>query len=210
MITKMPSNITNSIQTIILAIITIVGFYLVFKQIKNLEIKFQKNKKENDEIINNIFNLINTQNFNRGSVGLGPSLPAQQEPTKAVTAPVPAQEWNNEKFMTEDFSSDSDSDGEIVVTNDQTVEKSESDSDSDVEVIEDVVLKKEEEEAEEEDDEAEEEEASSNNISKKYTKEELSNYKLKDIKDICRDLNIQATGSKENLINKILNINNNN
>ena len=42
MITKMPSNITNSIQTIILAIITIVGFYLVFKQIKNLRTTDQR------------------------------------------------------------------------------------------------------------------------------------------------------------------------
>ena len=97
--TKMTSNITNSIQTIILAIITIVGFYLVFKQIKNLETKFQKNKKENDEIITNIFNLINTQNLNvctsfNNLPDIKNNVTEKQEPIK---------EWNNEQFMMEDF-----------------------------------------------------------------------------------------------------------
>ena len=61
---KITSNITNSIQTIILAIITIIGFYLVFKQIKNLEIKYEKNKKETDENINNILNNFNSCCYN--------------------------------------------------------------------------------------------------------------------------------------------------
>ena len=43
---RMSPNITNSIQTIVLAIITMCGFYLVFRQLKSLENKIEKNKKE--------------------------------------------------------------------------------------------------------------------------------------------------------------------
>ena len=63
----------------------------------------------------------------------------------------------------------------------------------DVDVVEEIV------------DVVEEEEKSSKT---QYNYEDLNKLKIKDIKDICKDLGIQNTGSKDSLINKIINNNN--
>ena len=213
--TKMTSNITNSIQTIILAIITIIGFYLVFKQIKNLETKFQKNKKENDEIINNIFNLINNQNLNVcDSYNNLPEIKNNSTPStntnvkedNIIEKKEPIKEWNNEEFMIEDYSSSSDSESEKEIP--IIIKKNENNHDSEIKhQDEDEIDESEQDNEEQVNDHDDDDEVMSNHISEnKYNKDELSILKIKDIKDICRDLNIPVTGSKEFLINKILNI----
>ena len=131
---KIAPNITNSIQTIILAIITMCGFYLVFRQLKSLENKIERYKKDDQKKIHNTDNkdgVTQKQNDEVIPTYVKQQQNKQQENKQENKQQEKQNVWNNDFTQSE---SDDDSDEEN--DDDEEIEEIEEDnSETDTEEI---------------------------------------------------------------------------
>jgi hypothetical protein len=124
---KIAPNITNSIQTIILAIITMCGFYLVFRQLKTLENKIAKIDQKKLHNIDNKDGVTQQEQTHVKQQQQQQQQQQQEKPKQEKQKQETQNMWNNDFAQSE---SDDDDDSE-----EENEEIEEQDSETDTEEI---------------------------------------------------------------------------